>query len=48
VNKKIFYHFRQTGPVKPQFILWYRNDRIVEYDETIDAKVSIPQNFLRP
>ena len=33
--------FVHTGPVVPAFILWYRNDRIVEYDESIDAKVTL-------
>ena len=28
-----------TGPVQPQFILWYRDDRIVAYDDNIDAEV---------
>ena len=25
-----------TGPVQPQFILWYRDDRIVAYDDNIE------------
>jgi hypothetical protein len=33
--------FVRTGPVVPSFILWYRNDRIVAYDESIDAKVTL-------
>jgi hypothetical protein len=33
--------FVHTGPVVPSFILWYRNDRIVEYDDSIDAKVTL-------
>ena len=28
-----------TGPVEPQFILWYRDDRIIEYSDNVDAKV---------
>ena len=30
-----------TGPVQPQFILWYRDDRIIEYSENVDAKVRL-------
>ena len=30
-----------TGPLLPHFILWYRNDKIVEYDDSIDAKVTL-------
>ena len=30
-----------TGPVQPQFILWYRDDRIIEYSENVDAKVGL-------
>ena len=28
-----------TGPVLPQFILWYRDNRIIEYSENVDAEV---------
>ena len=28
-----------TGPVEPQFIMWKRDDRIIAYDENIDAEV---------
>ena len=28
-----------TGPVQPQFILWYRDNRIIEYSDNVDAKV---------
>jgi hypothetical protein len=31
----------QTGPIGPSYILWFRNNRIIEYDETIDAAVTI-------
>ncbi len=31
----------KTGPVSPVFIFWYRNHKIVEYDDTIGAHVSI-------
>ena len=29
-----------TGPVRPQFILWYRDNRIIEYSENVDAEVA--------
>ena len=28
-----------AGPVQPQFILWYRDNRIIEYSDNVDAKV---------
>lgn len=34
----------ETGPVAPQFILWYRDDRLVEYSQGVDAVVSIQSN----
>lgn len=34
-----------TGPVQPQFILWYRDDRIVAYDDNIDAEVKTLRKF---
>ena len=33
-----------TGPVKPQFILWYKDNKIVEYSDNVDAKVNLHLN----
>ena len=35
-----------TGPVEPQFILWYKDERIVEYSDNVDAKVNLHLNEL--
>ena len=35
----------ETGPVKPQFILWYRDDKLVEY--SADAVVTTTSNGTR-
>eukprot|EP00094_Tigriopus_californicus_P003829 TCALIF_03685-PA protein Name:"Similar to Dscaml1 Down syndrome cell adhesion molecule-like protein 1 homolog (Mus musculus)" AED:0.20 eAED:0.34 QI:0/-1/0/1/-1/1/1/0/379 len=31
--------FVDSGPLKPQYMLWYRNDKIIQYSEDISARV---------